>query len=66
MHHRRYKKELKKQGGTAVKRVSIKKEGKTIETMPFKTTKIPEKIKVGYTMERIEQYIPNPLRCYKC
>ena len=55
--------ELKKQGGTEVKRVSIKKEGKTIETntyiMHFNTPKIPEKIKVGYTMERIEQYIPN-------
>ena len=34
--------------------------------MHFNTPKIPEKIKVGYTMERVEQYIPNTLRCYKC
>ena len=34
--------------------------------MNFNTLKIPEKIKVGYTMERVEQYIPNPLQCYKC
>ena len=64
------KRKLKKQGVTGVKRVSIKKEGKTIETntyiMNFNTPKIPEKIKVGYTMKRVEQYIPNPLRCYKC
>ena len=61
--------ELKKQGVTQVKRVSIKKEGKTIETntyimnlnTPHTHTQIPEKIKVGYTMERVEQYIPNPL-----
>ena len=25
-----------------------------------------EKIEIGYTMEKVEQYIPNPLRCYKC
>ena len=64
------KKEMKKQGVTEVKRVSIKKEGKLIETntyiMPFDQPKIPERIKVGYTMERVEQFIPNPLRCYNC
>ena len=64
------KRKLKKQGVTEVKRVSIKKEGKTIEMntyiMHFNIPKIPEKIKVGYTMERVEQYIPNPLRCYNC
>ena len=34
--------------------------------MSFITSKTPEKLKVGYTMERVEQYIPNPLRCSKC
>ena len=51
-------KEMKKQGVTEVKRVTIKKEGKLIETntyiMTFDQPKIPEKIKVGYTMERVE------------
>ena len=61
------KKELKKQGMTDVKRVSIKKEGKMIETNTYiMAFKIPEKIKVGYTMERIEPYVPNLLRHYKC
>ena len=32
----------------------------------FKTQKIPERIKVGYTMKRVEQYIPNSLSWYKC
>ena len=53
------------QGVTEVKRVSIKKEGKTIETntyiKQFNTPKIPEKIKVGYTMENVEQYIKKNL-----
>ena len=53
-----------------VKRITIKKEGKIIETSTYAMTinrpTIPEKIKVGYTMERVEQFIPNPLRCYKC
>ena len=64
------KKEMKKQGVTEVKRVTIKKEGKLIETntyiMTFDQPKIPVRIKVGYTMERVEQFIPNPLRCYNC
>ena len=34
--------------------------------MSFNTPKIPEKIKAGYTMERVEQYVPNSLRCYIC
>ena len=33
--------------------------------MTFNTPEITEKIKVGYTMERVEQYVPNPLRCNK-
>ena len=34
--------------------------------MTFDQPKIPERIKVGYTMERVEQFIPNRLRCYNC
>ena len=64
------KKELKRQDVIDVKRVSIKKEGKTIETntyiMTFNTPRIPEKIKVGYFIEKVEQFVPNPLRCYRC
>ena len=34
--------------------------------MTFNRFTIPEKIKVGYTMERVEQFFLNPLQCYKC
>ena len=34
--------------------------------MAFNTPKIPEKIKVAYTIERVKQYVLYPLRCYKC
>ena len=34
--------------------------------MTFNTPKIPDKIKVGYSMEKVEQFVPNPLKCYRC
>ena len=59
------KKELKPQGITDVKRVSIKRDNKIIHTnmyiMTFELPVILPKIKIGYTMERVEQFIPNPL-----
>ena len=63
-------KELKSQGVTEVKRVTIKQDDNIINTNTCIKTSylptVPPKIKIGYTMERIEQFIPNPLRCYKC
>ena len=48
----------------------MKKQGVTENSLKLTPTfdqpKIPEKIKVGYTMERVEQFIPYPLRCYNC
>ena len=64
------KKELKPQGVTEVKRVTIKWDDKIINIntyiMIFHLPTIPPKIKIGYTMERVKQFILNPLRCYKC
>ena len=59
---------MKKQGLTDVKRVTIKKRVNSLKLTPmtFDQPKIQEKIKVGYTMERVEQFIPNPLHCYNC
>ena len=34
--------------------------------LTFNSPIIPKEIKIGYTNEKIEQYIPNPLRCFKC
>ena len=51
-------------------RVTIKQDDEIIDTntyiMTFDLLTISPKIKMGYTMERIEQFIPNPLWCYKC
>ena len=58
------KSELKNQGVMDIKRITIKEEGKIIATntyaMTFNRSTIPEKIKVGSTMKRVEQFIPNP------
>ena len=26
----------------------------------------PKELKMGYCLERVEQYVPAPLRCFKC
>ena len=58
MQLRRNKKRAKKAKCNRSERVSIKKEGKIIETntyiMHFNTPKILGKKKVGYTMERVK------------
>lgn len=64
------KTELKSQGLIDIKRVSIKKNEKIIETntyiMTFNTPKAPKEIKIGYIIEKIDLFIPNPLRCHNC
>ena len=64
------KTELKSQGVIDARRISIRREGKVIETntyiLTFGTPTIPKEIKIGYNIERVEQFVPNPLRCYKC
>ena len=34
--------------------------------MTFGKPSIPKEIRIGYTIERVEQYIPAPLQCFKC
>lgn len=64
------KKQLKNQGVTEVKRITTKIEGKIKETniyiMTFNTPTTPKELKIGYNIEKMEQYIPNPLKCFKC
>ena len=64
------KNDLKSQGVTDVKKVSIKRDNKIIHTntyiMTFELPVILPKIKIDYTVERVEWFIPNPFRCYKC
>ena len=62
--------ELSTQGVTAVKRIVIKRDGASITTntliLTFDRSKPPSDIKAGYLIVRVDPYIPNPLRCYKC
>ena len=58
---------MKPQGVIEVKRVTIKRDNKIIQTpMTFDLPTIPQKIKISCAMESVEKFIPNPLRCYKC
>ena len=61
---------LKKQGVTACKRFTIKKDGNFIETntllLTFNTTTLPKSLKTIYRIIPVEVYIPNPLRCFNC
>ena len=56
---------LKAQGVTEVFKVKIKREGKLLNTgtvfLTFKTSKLPQYLKVGYLRVSVSQYIPSPL-----
>ena len=49
-------------------RMSRKKDVETIQTnayiLTFNTPKVPKELKIGYTIVKVETYIPNSLRCY--
>ena len=34
--------------------------------MTYNEPQIPKVVKIGYCLERVEQYIPAPLGCFKC
>ena len=63
-------KELESQGVTHVKRISIRKNGQTIHTqtyiISFDMPTPPQKLKIGYYSIKVDLFIPNPLRCFKC
>jgi len=58
------------QGVSQAHRININKDGKKIPTgtviLTFNTPDLPPKIKVGFLMVRVDPYIPNPMRCFKC
>ena len=61
---------FKKQGIKEYTRITIRRNDETIQThtyiLTFEKPSIPKEIRTGYTIERVEQYIPASLRCYKC
>lgn len=62
--------ELKSVGVTAVKRIKSRIRGQLQDTashiLTFNTPKLPNYIKAGYLNLSVRQYIPPPLRCFKC
>ncbi len=62
--------ELSPQGITKVRRFKFRKDQQVQRTnsllLAFDTPTPPKSINVGYLRVRVEVYIPNPLRCYKC
>ena len=64
------KNNLRKQGVTDAKQISIQRNNQIIPTntyiLNFNTPKPPTEIKIGYLITKVETYIPNPLRCHNC
>ena len=63
-------KELADQGVINVKRFTAKTSSGIVKTntylFTFSCASLPREIKAGYCNIRVDVYIPNPLRCYKC
>ena len=55
---------------TDVQHIVIKKNNTKIKTntliLTFNTPKIPDSLKICYLNIPVSQYVPNPIRCYKC
>ena len=64
------KSHLKTQAVTDVKRITFRRNDETISTdtyiLTFGKPHIPKELKVGYSIIKVNPYIPNPLRCYNC
>ena len=62
--------ELSDQGVTEVFRVSSFNNGERKRTntlfLTFNAPSIPSYVKVGYLRVKVDPYIPNPIRCFKC
>ena len=60
----------KKQGIKEYRRVTTRWNDEIIQThtyiLTFEKPSIPKEIRIGYTIERVEQYLPASLRCFKC
>ena len=61
---------LGKHGVTNIRRISNRKGEERIQTnnyiLTFNQPHSPKEVKIGYCLERIEQHVPAPLRCFKC
>ena len=64
------KQELSGQGVTHVHQMKLKKGGNTIELatyiLTFDRSTPPKELRCGYQVVKVEDYIPSPMRCFKC
>lgn len=62
--------EMANQDVTEARRITVQRHGSTVRTnlviLTFKLLKLPSTVKIGYARVKVEPYIPNPLRCFKC
>ena len=58
------------QGVTDVRRINVHRDGVLKPTNTFVFTfdspVLPANVKIGFIQAKVDVYIPNPLRCYKC
>ncbi|GBN42795.1 hypothetical protein AVEN_236497-1 [Araneus ventricosus] len=61
---------LKYQNVSAVKRISIRKDGQYVPTkhliLTFNVPNLPKSVLIAYINCPVRPYAPDPLRCYKC
>lgn len=62
--------DLQEQGVCNVEVMKRKRDGQLVPTnsfiLTFKSTGVPENVKVGYHVLNVRLFIPRPMRCYKC
>ena len=62
--------ELSEQGVILDKRIRRKEEGQDKDTntlfLTFSNANLPKDIRIGYLRVKVDPFVPNPLRCFKC
>lgn len=62
--------DLQEQGVSNVEVMKRKRDGKLVATnsyiLTFKSSGVPESVKIGYHVLSVRLFIPRPMRCYKC
>ena len=58
------------QGITEVRKIRLQRDGRRINTdtiiLPFWNPVLPTSIKIAFLWKKVDAYISNPLRCFKC
>ena len=61
---------MEEQGVTDVRRINVHRDGVQKPTntfvFTFNTPELPTDVKLGFIQAKVDVYVPNPLRCYKC